>query len=203
MMKIEELMKFCDPTEMRYYLHKPFKLPDGRICASDGKIIVVVNDSIEIEPSDVPEKNLQKIYEWIAPELFNDGFAPLKIKLPVCPLCTECDGTGIQPPTIECEECAGAGELECDLGHFHDCEECDGTGKIPSRDSEAKDSPCESCGGSGKGFAVETLGDRSFQVKYLELLVGLPNIEYFLVDGKENMMRFRFDGGVGCLMPCR
>ncbi len=202
-MKIEELMKFCDPTEVRSFCTKPFKLPDGRICATDGKIIVVVNDSIEVDDADVTEKNFKKIWEFSAPKLFKDGFTPLKIKLATCPLCSECDGTGIQPPTIDCKECAGVGEFECNLGHFHPCDKCAGTGNIPSPNPEGKCSPCESCGGSGKGFAVEHFGDIDFEVKYLELLVGLPNIEYFLVKGKKNMMRFRFDGGVGCLMPCR
>lgn len=38
-------------------------------------------------------------------------------------------GALISKEVETCEECTGAGYVECNLGHTHDCEECDGEGK--------------------------------------------------------------------------
>lgn len=31
---------------------------------------------------------------------------------------------------VECPECHGDGELECDMGHMHECSRCEGEGSI-------------------------------------------------------------------------
>lgn len=45
-----DLAKFCDDEASRYDLGLPWKLSDGRIAATDGRILIVVSDSLYCGP---------------------------------------------------------------------------------------------------------------------------------------------------------
>lgn len=47
-----------------------------------------------------------------------------------CPnRCPDCCGEGFVGPPYRCLLCNGAGEIECDMGHYHDCPDCLGHGR--------------------------------------------------------------------------
>jgi hypothetical protein len=55
--------------------------------------------------------------------------------------CKACDGKGNVDKKV-CTSCEG-GEIECNLGHYHECEECNGDGVITSG------GPCYECDSTG------------------------------------------------------
>lgn len=56
--------------------------------------------------------------------------------------CPKCKGTKL----AVCSHCAGAGTVECDLGHEHECPRCDGDGAYGK---------CPECSGEGWVPAAE------------------------------------------------
>lgn len=101
------------------------------------------------------------------------------------------EGAWIKAPTLneldplrDCETCAGFGDHECkDCGSPHKCEQCDGTGKVPSP-------------------ATTLIGELLYKDWYLAKIAALLNPKVQpLAD--PNLLLFRFDGGIGVLMPCR
>jgi len=202
-MNLTDMQKFCDTTDVRFYYTRPFPIPDGRIVATDGKVIVAFDGGIEIDAIDISEKSMQTLQKYIAPELFVNGFVPLQVEIGDYPICTQCDGTGKLNKKTECKECDGEGEFYYN-GHWYDCKECDGSGETDDHSKAIADKvDCENCGGTGKGFYPVKIDSRFFQAKYLEKLLILPNIEYLPSDDALAAMKFRFTGGVGFLMPVR
>ncbi|MFA6213518.1 MAG: hypothetical protein WC714_29040 [Candidatus Obscuribacterales bacterium] len=199
-----DLQQFCNTDDVRFYMHKPFSV-NGKACATDGCMVICMDGDTDIEPLSAnlkkPELIANKLMEYCDASKFVDGFVPLKVEIPPYPLCHVCLGDGKVAKEIECPECDGEGEVNIGK-HYYECKECDGSGNVPSEGKDAeKTIVCEKCNGSGKGYHSIDLDDRKFQAKYLEKILGLPNIEYKLMEGKTEMMRFKFDGGVGCLMP--
>jgi hypothetical protein len=88
-----------------------------------------------------------------------------------------------ETPAADCINCEGEGDVECDeCGHSHKCEACKGVGFTGSRRSIS-------------------VGGVLFDAKYIEQINELPRVEIDAqpVDGAP--MCFRFDGGIGALMP--
>lgn len=84
------------------------------------------------------------------------------------------------------------------------CPECDGRGR--EHDCPDCECICEACHGAGELNAEKrtttTIRGAIFNLAYVRLIASLPNVEFSQSDGKKPMF-FRFDGGVGALMPCR
>lgn len=203
-MNYDQMMKFCDPKDERLVCTKPFQDTKGNILATDGKIIVSVPANFATEEIQVDHKNIDIFAEkYLDPELFKNGFIPLAVEIPPYPPCEHCTGTGKinEEHETECTECDGSGEHYIGR-HYYECKECDGSGKIADHSrTDVQKVDCEKCQGTGHGFHLIKLDARSFQAKYLELIMALPNAEYLPDDDKRAIMRFRFDGGIGCLMP--
>jgi hypothetical protein len=86
--------------------------------------------------------------------------------------------------------------LSCDgSGHEHTCPHCT--------------CRCESCGGSGEENPEKrrsaTIGVKIFAMNYIRQMLSLPGIELAVMESEpdEKPLLFRFDGGVGALMPMR
>lgn len=89
-------------------------------------------------------------------------------------------------PTVAQTEVCGS----CYRGFEHDCPDCTCV--------------CDECGGSGEveqKFSTD-IGGVIFDVKYIRMIAELPGVEICVTDGKSPTF-FRFDGGVGALMPMR
>jgi hypothetical protein len=87
-------------------------------------------------------------------------------------------------PEIKKEDC-----IRCADGQIHDCPDCKCT--------------CEDCGGSGKVYprASTSIGEANFAVRYVAMMLALPNIQVAATPGLETPLLFRFDGGIGAVMP--
>lgn len=117
-----------------------------------------------------------KEWDWNAPlaGLQGASFAKPEFKLP--------------PEPEEADECSA-----CDgRGTEHDCPDCE--------------CPCVECDGTGKdiperGISTEFCG-ANFAMRYIRQVLSLPNVELASITSDAPMV-FRFDGGVGALMPLR
>lgn len=92
--------------------------------------------------------------------------------------CGECNGSGSETTTSNCEKCGGRGRVRevqrTPLGRAEtvaECESCGGTGKVP-------DDPCGSCGGDGYIEEEQTLT--------VEVPPGVRDGQRMRVQGKGN-----------------
>lgn len=205
-MSITELLKpFCAVSDARYYLNHIFKKGDF-LCASNSHVLVRVPDdgTVEIPPETLENKididKVLKLEEWPA-----DGFVPLEFTEPdIIEKCGTCDATGKAYPSVDCDECDGESEFKHG-SHYYECKECDGAGTLRANTGEKI--ACEDCQGTGIQYAFLTMPDgRQFNYQYLLKLKALPGISYLPDYSDEycaNPMRFKFDGGLGLLMPVR
>ena len=93
----------------------------------------------------------------------------------------------VLPPrkTVPCDICEGR-------GHAHDCPDCG--------------CECDECDGRGSLPIIISVDLRGgiFDAHYISILLSLPGIEIPERHTDPNKpMPFRFDGGVGCLMPMK
>lgn len=159
-------------------------------------------------------------------------FKPLpSVNLPPVPPyqpqpCKECAATG-RIHSVSCTKCDGTGVVTCPTcDHDDDCDRCNGVG---SRDRPAKpdDDPehvsaCDECEGTGDTGDPKTepliftrVGPYWIDRKYVVLLQSLQGVEIDVANeawhvgsggasiGNERPVLFRFDGGVGAVMPLR
>lgn len=85
----------------------------------------------------------------------------------------------------ECSKCGGT-------GNEHDCPDCS--------------CDCDGCGGSGKQAArvSTTVASGIFNLRYIAMALALPAVEFMTsARDEEGPLLFRFDGGVGAVMPMR
>lgn len=123
---------------------------------------------------DLPEQTKNIATNWDAPfEGFEAAtFSPVKVNLP--------------PPIadVECESCEGRGQE-------HDCPDCECI--------------CPECEGSGLESADHgistTIRGHTYALRYVRLMLSLPGV--ILADNTDakKPLLFRFDGGIGALMP--
>ena len=202
-MNLIDMQKFCDPDDVRLFCTRPFSDGKGNVVATDGKIIVSCVDTFAAELLIVEQKTIDIFEKYCNPELFKTGFVPLKVEIPPCPPCSHCGGAGKvnEEHKTECPDCDGEGEHYIGR-HYYECKECDGSGKVADHSrTDVQKIDCGRCGGTGREFHPVKLDSRTFQAKYLELIMALPDAEYMPDNDKHAIMRFRFDGGIGCLMP--
>jgi hypothetical protein len=76
------------------------------------------------------------------------------------------------------------------------CNWCDGRGVYDN-------DPCDSCHGTGLGPSIVSVGVRGaiFNAKYIRMIMALPSAEFSIKPGADKPAPFRFDGGLGALMP--
>jgi hypothetical protein len=90
------------------------------------------------------------------------------------------------PADEECEDCGGS-------GFEHDCPNCD--------------CECDACDGSGKvttsDESVVPIGHSIFAAPYIRQILMLPGLQVSLGSDPSEPMAFKFEGGIGVLMPRR
>jgi hypothetical protein len=205
-MSTQELLQpFCAVSDVRYYLNHIFKKGDF-LFASNGHVIVRMPDdgTVEIHPETLNNTiDTDKVLclEWPA-----DGFIPFDFSAPdVIEKCHTCNATGRTFQKEDCDECDGEGEFKHE-SHYYECKQCDGSGQI--RAAYGEKCTCEDCKGTGIQYAYLTIPDgRQFNYQYILKLESLPGVVYLPdhsdTDYGSAPMRFKFDGGMGLLMPVR
>lgn len=138
--------------------------------------------------------------------------------------CTDCGATG-KVHSIECYKCQGRGITICPTcDHEDDCERCNGAGCI-DRPAKLDDNPehievCDNCKGTGDlgdpntdPIVFTRVGPYWIDRKYVVLMQTLPGLEIDMSNvgwhvstsgasiGHSAPVLFRFDGGVGGIMP--
>jgi hypothetical protein len=198
---LEYMQKFCEPDHYTGFYLRPVPL-NGKTIASNGHILVCVDADLGAEPYDNLPASMAAMVD---PGNFVSGFVPLDIVLADQPACSTCLGFGKTPKklTDKCPDCEGTGEHYIG-SHYYECKECDGEGEVGSGVLSAETEPCEACKATGRQYTIQRIDARSFNVEYLRMILELPSIEYQPDhDNSDSTMRFRFDGGVGVLMPVR
>lgn len=144
---------------------------DGFTWATDGAILVRV--ALRPEIPEIEQKiAVSKPLEGVE----TAAFVKPKFNLPLAP--TEIG---------DCPTCRGR-------GYLHDCPDCE--------------CDCERCNATGtmdKEALISTkIGGKFFSLKYVRQILALPRVEIEVIPSSEPLKRpifFRFDGGVGALMP--
>lgn len=131
------LAALCDETRSGPLYRSPHRLPDGKLVATDGRILFAVSGLLADYPplEDAEGGRLATVLAILdapaAPLGVIDAAAFRAFVDPKCPACLD---MGIDV----CKECDGAGSVECEMcGHEADCIPCRGNG---SRDG------CSACG---------------------------------------------------------
>lgn len=168
-----DLKPFCGIRETyRPYLKQPFTVGEFTY-ATDGRIMLRLPAMNEFGPPDA-----KVAVNWNGPL---DGIEAASFKkLSVV--------DGIEHPKLElvkCEECEGR-------GRNHACPDCE--------------CECDDCDGSGEVYTepkISTvIGGIPFGLRYALMVAELPNVEISIHGvGERQRLFFRFDGGVGALMP--
>lgn len=167
------LKQFCGFDPFRPYLHEPFTVGDFTY-ATNGHILVRVAKVDGAGPLKRDKPlNVEAVLKWHWQTEID--FYPCNLQIP------KSDDPGI------CPECDGRGKE-------HDCPECE--------------CECVRCDGTGKGhkkISAKVAGV-DFDVFYLRQIASLPGLEISstAIPGDNTVpMMFRFNGGVGALMPLR
>lgn len=202
MFKIEDFCAGLD--EIREYMHRPFAYK-GKRYASNGHIAVCV--SAEEGTPDAEGSFGTKISGLFKDANFDVGMEPLPAYPSVeLPKCEACGGLGKRKPLQECHECRGEGFVEWDTD-FHtyeaDCKGCDGDGVVGV--VGGADMTCSRCCGSGtEQDAPVRFGGTAINYRYLKLMETLPGLIVGLAESQyPSVITFKFDGGVGLVMPIR
>ncbi|MGE0047785.1 MAG: hypothetical protein AB7T01_02475 [Acidithiobacillus sp.] len=198
-----DINRFCNPKDPRYYLRTPW-IEDGKTIATDGVILVVLDTPVDqyLESDPIIRG---KALPMLTMELGKFSGSSVKwhtvsaLGIPKRMTCKNCNGSGkiTDEASIICPECNGDGEFVYG-SHTYECAECDGDGLLMR--SEPSFSECPACAGIGyKPEACSLLGG-TFQLRYLDLLKGLPNCIIATDRKGGSKLVFKFDGGAGMLM---
>ncbi len=172
-----DLSKYCERGESsRPYLRQPFSHGDFTY-ATNGHIMVRIPRRDDVPPPDMPKAAETLEVRWDKPLEGHDTAIYTKT-LPELPE----RGQYVDP----CPRCDGT-------GRGHDCPDCQ--------------CECHDCVGTGfddpdKGAEV-LIGVGKFAVKYIRMVAELPGIEIMEYTQKGDPILFRFDGGIGAVMPLR
>jgi len=86
-----------------------------------------------------------------------------------------------------------------------ECEDCDGMGAACH--CSTCECECSKCGGTGNRSSDVGKSARyrrvPFALKYIRAVCSFPSVEICDQSGPEMPLRFRFDGGIGSVMPLR
>jgi len=215
-MDIQTLKLFCCSESEKENLSQPY---------SSGEFTFATNGHMQIRVprmQEVPEREnaprieitqkdpvgmhyLKEPSEWVA----------VPAVAVVSEFCKHCGGTG---KAIKCPECGGQGwvELETDWNQYPDqeCITCKGTGQITEYRYDTMkscrvympdriDEECDQCNhGVIWPMVGEVINGVKINVRLLDLIGKLPGAQLGLF-GELDVVRFRFDGGDGLVMPMR
>lgn len=189
-----DVTQFCEhgPCE-RYALDAPWVV-GGVMYATDARICVAVEVADPDSPPDSKGRRRPN-----AKNVLDEGFSvkgltwlpwPAAAPTEAIGQCQECKGERYLDQ-VKCDDCHGAGEVVCDLGHDHVCRSCDGKGTRGGR-------KCPTCKGNGELMhpQYQSVGTVTIDVKYDAKIRALPGPVMFATT-KDEMVAFTFDGGRG------
>lgn len=219
------LKAFCADPDRRPELSEPFSAGEFTY-ASNGHVMVRVDRRDDCTDEPDGGKKVSVLVRYLS-RLDSVTFSPFPaVNLPPVPPhvpkpCNDCEATG-RIHSVACGKCHGTGMHTCHAcNHEDDCEECNGYGRIerPARpDDTLNVTECENCEGTGDcsrdddRLIYTRVGPYWIDRRYVVLMQSLPGIEIDLghtafYDGAsawdEPPILFRFDGGVGAIMPLR
>jgi hypothetical protein len=188
-----DISSFCSTDKMHPYICKPFNHGEFSI-ATNGHILVRVPVQEAYAGNDGPQ-NIGDAIRGMDDPLVFIPLPPLNFETETCKAC------GGQRYTVECSTCNGEGEQECcTCGHAEECDDCHGKGHYACAEGTE---PCEACKSKGvlplERYAL--LDPTScYDIIYLQMIQALPGI-MIAPCGDTVPMVFKFDGGMGLLMP--
>jgi hypothetical protein len=201
----ELLQSFCCVDDIRHYLNAPLTFRPYTY-ATNGHVCVRV-DAGDRDESETQLISATKFVPALASaeENATEFVAVVLPPMPAFAPCITCDGTGKR---AECAECDGTGEVTCEYDHEHECPRCDGVGRIAGAGT-----PCEDC----RGATVDrysthpgdidkrkvAIGAADIDWNLLEMIARLPNVTIGVALADNTAVPFRFDGGIGAVMPLR
>lgn len=191
-----DLKQFCNDNGN--YFGQPLRVGEF-VYATDGYIAVRVAaaDYPDAEEAKVGSRFSDNILSLFWP-VESECTIPWPEGVPVMGeiKCPDCEGIGRVGTTV-CANCGGDGETECfECGQDVDCDRCHGTGMMGG-------TTCAACDGNRRREGVlrfEILGT-NLADKYVQLIASLPGVKAKPVTNPIQPVRFRFDGGVGLVMP--
>jgi hypothetical protein len=192
---ISWLDNFVGHGDPRSWLNKPW-CHEGFAYASNGHIACRVPDQDFGFPFPLEAQKATKLISETVPE---SVFMPLP-KVLNAPACSCCGGRRVIAYS-DCDSCEGEGEFE-HHNHQYVCKSCDGGGKLfgfYSNDETPK--RCPECFGSGVGKSTFDICENRFNAGYLSIMAMLPGIEIAPHPTGEKVSCFRWDGGIGLIMP--
>ena len=215
-MDIETLKLFCCTDSEKESLSEPYSSGDFTF-ATNGHVQIRVPRLQEVPESEIAPKititendpvgkhYLKEPVEWVA--------VPAVTVEPT--LCTSCGGTG---KAVVCPECDGNGWIGTETPwHRYDdqeCKSCKGTGQVSVRryalmgswKAQMPDPVVQSCDSCNHGVVWPLFGEVingvRINVRFLDMIGKLPGAQLGLF-GELDIVRFRFDGGDGLVMPMR
>lgn len=217
------LKAFCSTDKGRQDLQEPFSAGDFTY-ASNGHVAVRVPRLSEYAEV-MDHRKVKTIDSWFARDVTFSPF-PAVVLPTVAPHvpkpCKDCNATG-RIHSTSCSKCSGSGLHKCyACNNENDCEACDGYGYIErpatTEDDPKKVSDCGNCDGTGDCSTSDDrliftrVGPYWIDRRYVVLIQTLPGLELDLghaayYDGATKWddppILFRFDGGVGAIMPLR
>lgn len=201
-----KLEDFCDPTDHREYLHRPFQF-DGKTIACNGHVMLILPDNGEYKPAtDLHEKNIEALKKTINSfEELQFQPAPNNIAFPVEVDCPTCRGLG-KATRERCPECFGEGEVDFRNDHNRysfTCRTCEGDGEIIIKGG---DTDCADCRGHGKIFPKETsrvaVYGMGVNANYLKLIINEQGLEIAIKKASSQLF-FRAGDAQGIIMELR
>jgi hypothetical protein len=178
MIPLSVIQLFATTDETRYILTRP-RIIDGKVVATDGRILVEVPESeVSIDELEVLDGNYPDYLKVLEPQI---PVNPEPLALPELPK---------EPAKVTCCECRGSGEFVCncpDCCEDHPCELCDGEGSYSDRSKWRLETPEIHLGGY-----------------YVAKAIQLPSLQWFKPAVEGGPAYFTFgNGGRGLLMPMR
>lgn len=198
-----DLQKFCarSSDDPRQYLYKPFMCKFGATASNGHTAIAVREMQVDHDGTGMPKGFPQAVERYLDRTVSN-WIALSSITIPPieCEQCWYCKGQK-RGSMIQCDSCDGDGYF-FHHGYQYDCHNCVGNGEFFAPNES--DPPCVNCDGRGEVARREQtmqVGNAWFNPEYLSWVAELPNAE-ISPDGQDSAL-FRFDGGIGVLMPMR
>lgn len=169
-----DFFKFCADDFLRPYLRRPFSCGNYSY-ATNGHIMVRVPRRDDFADLDETASDAAKSAKWDAPLGGHEASTFIKLDVELPAQVTSGD---------QCSGCEGS-------GHTHDCPDCQCI--------------CRKCGGTGQRNPERdistTINAGLYALYYVRLMLSLPGLEV-QADAKDRApMLFRFNGGIGALMP--
>lgn len=212
-MTIEQLKeRFCSKDETRGWIQEPFVDPKqpGFVFATDGRVMVRMDSApglfVKVPITNKPPRDdIMGRFPFNHSEVKAEDWRNLPVPLPVR-VCWACKGTGRSYP-CECWDDDGY--------HAEDCLKCEGLGWLSSSKDDKHPSvrECPICEGAGTEWEDEVKVipfEKAFLSNfYVILLNSLPGcrIESVPTDSFDPhhtpAIRFKWEFGLGYIMPCR